>query len=228
VDKLPNSSYNRFMKPKARLRGFTLIELMVVIAIISLLSSIILAALNSARDKAKATSRNQFARQLTIALELYYTANGGYPWPSQQQYATCVGKHFNQTCNAQGGPGWGGDDTLYNSIKQFIGYPAAIINDPMTSASLNGNTTPIVVQNDAIVYDPGVVNGSVRSQCTGNLCQAYTLTWDIPGIKQNCSPGFRTKYYGDAYNCSDYGSIGVTECQLHVPAQPGDGNVTQC
>ncbi|KKU81775.1 MAG: hypothetical protein UY07_C0009G0012 [Parcubacteria group bacterium GW2011_GWA1_47_8] len=38
---------------KCKKRGLTLIELLVVISIISLLSSIVFAALNSAREKAK-------------------------------------------------------------------------------------------------------------------------------------------------------------------------------
>lgn len=61
------------------IRGFTLIELLVVIAIIGILSSVVLASLNSARLKARDVKRIQDVRQLKIALELYYTENGFYP-----------------------------------------------------------------------------------------------------------------------------------------------------
>ena len=59
--------------------GFTLIELLVVIAIIGLLSSIILASLNSARVKARDAKRITSIRQLQTALELYFDSNGSYP-----------------------------------------------------------------------------------------------------------------------------------------------------
>lgn len=60
-------------------RGFTLIELLVVISIIGLLSSITLASLNSAREKARNARRLADMRQVQTALDFYYDAFGSYP-----------------------------------------------------------------------------------------------------------------------------------------------------
>jgi prepilin-type N-terminal cleavage/methylation domain-containing protein len=60
-------------------RGFTLIELLVVIAIIGILSSVVLASLNSARVKGRDARRISDVKQLQLALELYYDTNQSYP-----------------------------------------------------------------------------------------------------------------------------------------------------
>ena len=60
-------------------QGFTLIELLVVIAIIGMLSSVVLASLNTARSSARDVSRLQDLKQLQTALELYQNIHGGYP-----------------------------------------------------------------------------------------------------------------------------------------------------
>lgn len=69
------------MNKSADRRGFTLIELLVVIAIIGILSSVVLASLNSARKKGRDAARVAAIKQLQLALELYYDAhpNTGYP-----------------------------------------------------------------------------------------------------------------------------------------------------
>ncbi len=68
---------------KFRSKGFTLIELLVVVAIISLLSSIVLASVKEAREKAQASKFRQELQQLVVALELYKTENGKYPYETE-------------------------------------------------------------------------------------------------------------------------------------------------
>ena len=63
----------------ARQKGFTLIELLVVIAIIGILSSIVLASLNTARAKGRDARRVSDIKQIQLSLELYYDACGNYP-----------------------------------------------------------------------------------------------------------------------------------------------------
>lgn len=68
------------MKNKSlKSRGFTLIELMVVIAIIGMLSSVVIASLNSARIKARNVARNSEVEQLRSAFGLGADSNGNLP-----------------------------------------------------------------------------------------------------------------------------------------------------
>lgn len=60
-------------------RGFTLIELLVVIAIIGILSSVVLASLGTARQKARDATRISDMKNIQLALELYYDSLQSYP-----------------------------------------------------------------------------------------------------------------------------------------------------
>lgn len=60
-------------------RGFTLIELLVVIAIIGVLSSVVLASLNTARSRANDAARLATINSLRTGLDLYLLANNVYP-----------------------------------------------------------------------------------------------------------------------------------------------------
>ncbi len=60
-------------------KGFTLIELMVVISIIALLSSVVLASLKTAREKAESTKAVGELKAIQTALELYRAKFNTYP-----------------------------------------------------------------------------------------------------------------------------------------------------
>lgn len=60
-------------------KGFTLIELLVVIAIIGILATIVLVALNNAREKARNARRQSDVRQIQLAMQLAYDDCQAYP-----------------------------------------------------------------------------------------------------------------------------------------------------
>lgn len=71
-----------------RIKGFTLIELLVVIAIIGVLASIVLASLNSARQKSRDARRITDVKQIQLALELYFDGTGANQYPVATTGAT--------------------------------------------------------------------------------------------------------------------------------------------
>jgi type II secretion system protein G len=88
-------------------KGFTLIELMIVIAIISLMSSVVLAATKSARDKAETTKAAIDIKTVAQAMELYHLDHGFYP-PAVQV------AHYNTN------PGMGWSDTLGGYLQPYL------------------------------------------------------------------------------------------------------------
>jgi prepilin-type N-terminal cleavage/methylation domain-containing protein len=103
-----SSSNSKFQGRK----GFTLIEILIVVAIIGLLTSVALVGLGAFRERGRDTRRIADLRETQNALELYYTKYQRYP-------------------ALAGGDSW---ESLKNSlIGGGIGV-ATISNDPLSPA----------------------------------------------------------------------------------------------
>ncbi len=99
--------------------GFTLIELLVVVAIISLLSSVVLIAVQSARQKSRDVKRLGDITQMNTALELYFNTNRGYPQGTKGQPLPLVPQSVIQLPTAPV-PADGACDGLYHGSEVTV------------------------------------------------------------------------------------------------------------
>jgi len=103
--------------PKRASKGFSLIELLVVVAIISILATIGVSSFSSAQKKGRDTTRKSDLKGVASALENYYADNNGYPGGSSG-LISCGGSSFN----------WGSDAFTCNG-RTYLGQ---LPNDPTT------------------------------------------------------------------------------------------------
>lgn len=80
-------------------RGFTLIELLVVIAIIGILSSVVLASLNTARSKGVDAKIQSEIRSIQVNAEIYYDNQGNQYGSGATVNVNCTGGLFGSTAN---------------------------------------------------------------------------------------------------------------------------------
>lgn len=116
-----------FMNKNKKNLGFTLVELLIVIAIIGIISTVATVSLNEARAKARDAKRLSDMAQITKALELYYTEYGEYPNPQCHDLAAIGG------CNSitYNGPGINYSSWIHD-LTDNMGVE--IPNDPINNA----------------------------------------------------------------------------------------------
>ncbi|MDP3645644.1 MAG: prepilin-type N-terminal cleavage/methylation domain-containing protein [bacterium] len=78
-------------RTKIMSEGFTLIEMLVAIAIIGILATVVIASLSSARMKGRNARRVSDLKQLQLAVVEYYDLNSGFPSTGGVWYSSAIG-----------------------------------------------------------------------------------------------------------------------------------------
>lgn len=137
-------------------RGFTLIELLVVIAIIGILSSVVLASLNTARDKGIDAKIQSEIRSVQVNAEIYYDNNGNSYNTTGAAVSSCTAGMFNNASNP--------------NIRQIItDLNAAHSGDDARCASPNGGASYAIqhqLKSTAGVYFCADSTGKVGTSTT--------------------------------------------------------------
>src|SRR5215831_11626774 len=114
---LPNRTQAPPMPRRIR-RGFTLIDLLVVIAIIAVLIGLLLPAVQSAREAARRAQCSNNLKQIGLAMHNYHTSLDVFP---PGYVSKTVG---NALYGVETGPGWGWATMILPQLEQQPLYGA--------------------------------------------------------------------------------------------------------
>lgn len=145
-------------------KGFTLVELLVVVSLIGVLATLILANLNAARERARDTQRKSDLRNIQTALRLYYNDNAGYPTASSGSIVGCDG-----TCT------WGGIWT-----KNSITYMNILPKDPLSAYGY--------VYTGSVDNETYILKACLENKSDEKGTAETDLTWCPSGWKYSVSP----------------------------------------
>ena len=162
----------RYRKSDYKISGFTFIELLVVISVITVLSTVILININRARDLSRNSEIVTATGQWIRALNMHFNEKGGYyPFASMPQAPICLG--LPNVCAPWSPP-------INN------GFISAM--DPYLSSTPNPNKDAITYGNIFIKY-----RATYTTECLNGLCKRATVYFYLYG-DQDCPYGAVKSY----------------------------------
>lgn len=143
------------MLKKTTQKGFTIVELLIVIVVIGILAALVLNTFSGVQKRARDTQRQTSVNSLSTQLEVYYNDKGGYP--ASASIAS--------------------DTWLEANLK---GFDIKATHAPNTSSnSYAATATPTKDQFGYVAEPTGCVSPTddTGTSVTGTYCTEYTLHW---------------------------------------------------
>ncbi len=157
------------MKSYKTQMGFTLVELLIVIAILAILAVAVLSAINPIEQISKGndTGKKSDAAELLSAYERYYVTYQTYPWDASKTGATLDKKLASDTA------GSGIDELLLkNELKSQFKTRSSLANLYVTSSTITsgGSVNVCFLPTSATFKALATKNQDGTTGCTGTTC----------------------------------------------------------
>ena len=163
------------MKNNAFKKGFTLIELMIVIVILGVLMGTILPRLTGAQSRARDTGRIADLNTLSQALETYYDDNGEYPVADGNCAPSVLGAYLKG--NALPIPPSAAQDTIVGGATCSGSY----FYKPLTKSGLPNNG--YVLGSDVETWQTANVSTNVSPSGTNDKSEYYEQMITLSNVK---------------------------------------------
>jgi len=159
------ASPNIIVSGQSNKRGFTIVELLIVIVVIGILAAITIVAYNGVQQRARDSRRKQDVEVIAKSLELYYIDNGKYPTSSG---STAINASWSTTA----------DSSWANLATQLKPYANNLPADPVSTPNVSFLTGGY---NYSYYSDPNGGGG----WCGTTNNQMFILIYKVEGSSQS-------------------------------------------
>lgn len=176
-------------------RGFTIVELLIVIVVIAVLAGITVVAFNGVRNRADASRSVSAVNSYVKLLKLHAQTTGSYPSIESSPYEYCLGRPSDFPAEGVFSAG----QCIHNSASSYSVFTNQALNDTLSTYGQGSNTR---LSNSKLGNETW---RGIRYSHMPSISYPPTLEWVVNGSTP-CTPGVGTP--GN--------SAGSTYCRLEL------------